>query len=149
MAAKKTTKKAKATKKKAGGAAVLAPSPCRQRGRETPSYVYASPGQRIDAFLQVCGAAAQVIVSLHSPGPTSVGGTPLFSGRMPPAPNPLVITIPPLPTGVHVIMWTYAVAGIWDVVAELHVEAVARFRKLNSHGDDIPVNAIWTYLEIV
>ena len=150
MAAKKKTKKKTArrgTRKKIARR-VAAESPCKQRGPELPSNVYVSPGQTIDTFLQICGAAANVVVTLHYPDPTRVGGTPLFSGRIPPGPNPLTIRLPPLSRGVHVVMWTYAVAGIWDVVAELQVDGAARFRKINSHDDGIPVQSIWTYLEV-
>jgi hypothetical protein len=144
------TTKTKAKSTKAAVPAVLGPSPCLQRGPEMPTYVYAHLGEKVDAFIQVCAALAAVTVSLHRPTPSGIGGTPLFDGKLPPNPNPLVITLPPLQVGVHLITWTFTAAGFWDIAAEVHVSGVARFRKINSNpGDKIPVNAIWSYVEVV
>ena len=150
MASKSTMSPKTPVAKKTGTNAVLGPSPCLQRGSEFVAYVYTQASQQVDAFCQICGGPADLTISIHQASPTAPGGTPIFSGTLPPNPNPLTTSLPPVTPGEYIVMWQFAATGYWDIVAELQVAGVTRFRKINSNqGDKIPVNAIWCYLRVL
>lgn len=132
----------------AAGGIPLPPSPCTQRGTEIPSSVFASPGQRIQAWFMVCSSPAHLRVTITPVSPATHGGTVLFDQDIP-EPNPVALDLGPLPVGRYLVHWGYIVAGpSWEVVAEVIVDGVTRFRKRNSATDKIPANTIFTFIQV-
>ncbi len=147
MAAKKPQQANPAADAAAAGIP-LPPSPCRQRGAEIPSAVFAARTQRVQAWCMVCSSPARLRVTISSVGSTSTGGTVLFDQEIPP-PNPVTLDLSPLPPGQYLVHWGYVVTGpSWEVVTEVIVDDVTRFRKRNGAQDGIPANTIFTYLQI-
>lgn len=135
-------------KKGADGAIPLPPSPCADRGAEIPAAVFVSGAQRLQSWCMVCSSPARLRIAISSASPTAHGGTVLFDQKIPP-PNPVVLDLSPLPPGEYIVQWSYVVAGpSWEVVAELIVDGVTRFRKRNAADDSIPVNTIWALIVV-
>ena len=128
----------------------LPPSPCANRGKEIPAAVFANHTQQVQAWFMVCSSPAHLRIVLSSvSASTTHGGTVLFEQDVPP-PNPVILTLNPLPPGQYVIQWSYVVTGpSWEVVAELLVDGATRFRKRNTASDSIPANTIWDFLMII
>ncbi len=152
--ASKTSKKSKKDKKdrkdKKKGAAtrgelktpeILGASPC-DRGPDKRRTIKVNPTQRVDAFFLVCAASAKVRVTITKIGSDALGDTVRSLIEIPPGPNPLVVTLTPLPPGDYIVAWHYAVAGPFQLVVELQVDGTTRFRKTRTFNDSLPVDTV-------
>jgi len=123
-------------------------SPCSQRGAEIPAAVFVKTSQRVQAWFMVCSSPAHLRVSLSQVSSTAHGGAVLFEQDIPP-PNPVALELGPLPPGRYLVHWGYIVAGpSWEVVAEIIVDDVTRFRKRNTAADSLPANTIFAFVEV-
>lgn len=135
----------------AGGSAAGSPCGEGQRGAELLANVFVQPPQRLQSFFQVCASPAFLRVALFHDTPGAVGGTVLFEqhiggqGQL----NPVLLEIGPLLPGRYILQWGFAVVDNWEIAAEVWVDGVPRFRKLNAHHDTIPSNNVFAIVEVL
>ena len=134
-----------------GASASAAPlnTPCRARGAEMAFKVNAFATQQIFTFLQVCNAPAQVQIVLQA---LSVPGNPaqiIFpAADISNGPNPIQTALAGLPVGLYQVIWQYVTTGPFEIVAEILVDGIAHFRKLNTYKDALPKFGISVVIQI-
>jgi hypothetical protein len=67
-----------------------------------------------------------------------------------PPPNPASIMLPPLSKGRHVLHWSFVpVSDPWQLVAEISVGGMVKFRHFKSDQSNTPLPAGFMFLEVI
>jgi hypothetical protein len=132
--------------------AAAAMSPCMTRGPEIPrpGGVITVPFEGSVQFLLLsCFSPGNLIVRLGPLGELVPSSTVLMDQTVPP-PNPVTITLPSLAKGRYLLHWSFLPGtNPWQIVIEISVDGVIKFRQLKHDGGNIPLPTGFMVLEVV
>jgi hypothetical protein len=106
-------------------------------------------GGTVEFRLHSCFSPGNLIVRLGPLGELVPSSTVLINQQVPP-PNPVTLTLPALSAGRFLLHWSFLpVTTPWQIVTEIAVDGMVKFRQLKHNGGNIPLPSGFMVLEVV
>ncbi len=128
----------------------LVDSPCLDRGAPLSfATVPARAGDRITALFAMCSAPGALVMFLQ---PSSIAAQPVPPIVQQPvaSSDPVIVDLSTIEPGRYSLFWKFqAFSEPWQVVTEVEVNGVVRFRRYDTSNDGIPGTRVAVNLEVL